>query len=89
MAGRTVKNGYGIAHQKRRDRLARTVAAGEAVCWRCSKPIKPGQPWDLGHHDLNRSVYMGPEHRACNRAVKTHRAARQPQQRAKALSFFD
>ena len=88
MAGRTVRNGYGEAHRKERLRLAPKVAAGEAVCWRCQKPIKPYQPWDLGHHDYNRAITMGAEHRRCNRAVKSHRAARNTK-RAKALRFFD
>jgi hypothetical protein len=26
------------------------------------EPIVPGEPWDLGHSDVDRSVYAGPEH---------------------------
>lgn len=32
-----------------RARLAPSVAAGKATCWRCGLPILPGQDWDTGH----------------------------------------
>lgn len=64
---KTVAKGYGQAHKRLREKHARDVAAGVAVCWRCRRPIRPGEPWDLGHHDVDRSRYMGPEHRRCNR----------------------
>lgn len=70
---RTTDNGYGAEHRKRRERERALVEAGKAICWRCNKPILPGQPWDLGHDDNDRTKYMGPEHRACNRATKGHR----------------
>jgi hypothetical protein len=44
-------------------------------CWRCGKFIAPGSPWDLGHHDHDRSIYMGAEHRKCNRGTSARRAA--------------
>jgi hypothetical protein len=63
------RRGYGRAHQQRRAAIAPIVAAGNAVCRRCHKPIMPGQAWDLGHLDgTGKQVYGGPEHRACNRA---------------------
>jgi hypothetical protein len=65
----TTARGYGTAHQKIRARLAPVVAAGGVRCARCGRLIAPGQPWDLGHVDGDRSVYAGPEHRRCNRGA--------------------
>jgi hypothetical protein len=64
---------YGRGHQQRRRLLAGRVAAGKAVCWRCNKPILPGEAWDLGHADDSNS-YGGPEHRACNRGQPAREA---------------
>lgn len=61
--------GYGGEHQRLRARLARLVEAGGVACWRCGGLIAAGEPWDLGHDDVDRGVYRGPEHRACNRAT--------------------
>ena len=36
-------------------------------CRRCGLPIPAGGPWDLGHHDTDRSLPAAPEHRRCNR----------------------
>lgn len=74
--GRTTQRGYGSAHQRRRRREARRVKAGTATCWRCQEKIHPDEPWDLGHDDKDRSLYRGPEHRRCNRAVASHRPPR-------------
>jgi hypothetical protein len=59
----TTARGYGWAHQLMRKRLAPIVAAGLARCARCGELILPGQAWDLGHVDGDRSRYSGPEHR--------------------------
>ena len=41
----TTARGYGGQHQKLRKQVARLVAAGTAVCWRCGRAI---QPWMAG-----------------------------------------
>ena len=69
--GQTTALGLGSPHQKRRQLLAPIVAEGRTLCARCHEPIRPGEPWDLGHVDgSNRQAgYTGPEHRRCNRAT--------------------
>lgn len=62
--------GYGSAHRRLRVQIARVVASGFARCARCGDPIVPGSLWDLDHDDRDRSAYLGPSHRACNRATK-------------------
>ncbi len=59
----TTRRGYGAGHQKLRAALAPAVATGTVACWRCGHLILPGQAWDLGHDDHDRSVTRGPEHR--------------------------
>jgi hypothetical protein len=61
--------GYGRAHRKLRTHWAPIVAMGRVACARCGHLIARGEPWDLGHDDVDRSVYRGPEHAACNRAT--------------------
>ena len=69
---------YGHAHQQIRARLAPIVATGTARCARCSEFIRAGEPWDLGHDDLDVTRYAGPEHRGCNRATAAHRIVDEP-----------
>jgi hypothetical protein len=72
---KTAARGYGAAHQALRRRWATQVALGRVDCARCGRPIRPGDEWDLGHDDHDRSRYTGPEHQACNRATYGRRAA--------------
>jgi hypothetical protein len=67
--GTTKQRGYGIEHERRRKMWAPRVAAGVVDCARCGQAIERGEPWDLDHAD-DRRTYLGPSHRACNRATK-------------------
>jgi hypothetical protein len=62
------QRGYTTAHDRERARWAPRVDAGLVDCWRCTQPIEPGRPWDLGHND-DRTAWNGPEHRHCNRSA--------------------
>jgi excisionase family DNA binding protein len=74
---KTAARGYGAKHQAKRRRWAKRIYSGEEVnCARCGYPILPGQAWDLGNVDGDKSRYQGPEHRRCNRATATHEAKR-------------
>jgi hypothetical protein len=66
-SGATSRRGYGTRHQTVRKNLAPRVAAGVVNCARCGFKILPGEPWDLGHVDGDKSRYRGPEHEDCNR----------------------
>jgi hypothetical protein len=74
------ERGYGWKHEKLRKVWQRQIDEQHGptvLCARCLRPILPGQEWDLGHDDYDRSRYTGPEHRRCNRATSRHRAERQ------------
>jgi hypothetical protein len=64
---------YGRRHKLIRAKFADVVLAGGVRCARCGDLIRPGDPWDLGHVDGDRSRYSGPEHRRCNRATASRR----------------
>jgi hypothetical protein len=92
--------GYGRAHAQLRRQVAKAVAAGQAVCWRCGRWINPVEPWDLGHddHRLAKHLgrYRGAEHRYCSRSAgawKRHGYTMPPQtlppSTSRALKFFD
>lgn len=67
--GYSTARGYDRRYRAARAWAARLVEAGQAVCWRCGKPIKADEPFDLGHDDGDRSIIRGPEHRFCNRSA--------------------
>lgn len=69
MAKTTAQRGYGQRHRKLREMWVPRVAAGKVSCVRCGRLIVPGERWDLGHMDGDRSQYAGPEHARCNRAA--------------------
>lgn len=76
MSGRkktAAEKGYGPAHQRLRKQWQRRVDAGGMHCWRCKKPINPGDRWDLGHDDNDRTRYRGPECIQCNRGEPSRR----------------
>jgi len=67
-------NHYCRHHQALRARWVPLVAAGRVSCWRCGEGIAPGDPWDLGHADEDKTIYRGPECRPCNRATASRQA---------------
>ena len=79
MARRLTKSrearGYGPAHRMRRRMLSPRVEAGLEYCARCCERILQGEPWDLGHDDYDRRLYLGPEHRGCNRSAAGKKSA--------------
>lgn len=70
--------GYDKHHDRLRAEYQRRMDAGEQfICWRCAEQGKPHHvdpaDWHLGHDDLNRSVYRGPECPAGNLATSGRR----------------
>lgn len=58
-------------HRRARVTFRRLVDAGLARCWRCGRPIPPGEAFHVGHHDIDTDRIMGPEHPACNGRAAT------------------
>jgi hypothetical protein len=65
--GTTAERGYGGKHRALRAQWAPRVAAGTVRCVRCGEFIAPGESWDLGHSELDRGTWSGPEHSDGNR----------------------
>lgn len=84
--GSKTERGYGKPHEAERASWEPAVATGTVRCARGADCkfgalglggfIRPGEAWDLGHRDDDRSRYAGPEHAACNRATAARRARR-------------
>src|SRR5262245_27072880 len=72
------QRGYGATHRAAREQVKPLVLAGGVRCARCGEVIRPGDPWDLGHVDGDKSRYSGPEHRWCNRATAGRRPWQPP-----------
>ena len=65
---------YDAGHRRERADWAIMIEQGHGpICHRCSKPIEPGQPFDLGHRqDLvlgGAPKKRSPEHQKCNRSA--------------------
>jgi hypothetical protein len=56
---------YGVVHRKRRERVAKQVRSGEALCVRCGYLILPEAEWHLDHDDSGHG-WLGPAHALCN-----------------------
>lgn len=67
----TSERGYGAEHKRERERCRPLVESGQAICWRCNRliPGGAGAQFDLGHDEVDRTVYRGPEHVKCNRGA--------------------
>lgn len=76
MSGLAHQRLYGVSHRRLRAQLAGVVAAGGAKCSRCGELIAPGSPWDLDHDDHDKSRYLGPAHRVCNRSTEPRKRGR-------------
>lgn len=67
--GSSTARGYDRRHEQLREALRPEVEAGHVNCWRCKQPITPTSLWHLGHDDVDRTIYRGPEHVDCNCAT--------------------
>lgn len=68
--GSTAQRGYGSDHQRLRTQWQVKVDMGGVSCWRCGAALN-GQAWQLGHDDVDRSRYRGPECIPCNTSTAT------------------
>lgn len=66
-------NTYCSHHQALRASLVPIVAAGHAECWRCGRRLAPGEAFDLGHDDADKTLWRGIECLPCNRATMSRR----------------
>lgn len=62
--GTSHDRGYGIAHQRERQRIS-SAGIENFRCARCGVPFEQGEPFQLGHTD-DRKAWSGPEHLRCN-----------------------
>ena len=77
--GSRQQRGYDSRHDRLRATYARRMQAGERfTCWRSGTPIDPAN-WHLGHCDINRSRYHGPECTPCNTATSGRRGCPHPE----------
>lgn len=73
--GTPEQRGYDATHRALRRHWSPRVATGNVPCWRCGELIEPGERWDLGHDDADRSKHRGPEHASrCNRSAAGRKA---------------
>lgn len=64
------------------------VASGRAFCWRCGRHLPPGSKAHAGHHDTDRSRYMGAECPSCNLKTAARKGARVANARRHARRVF-
>lgn len=80
--GSRQKRGYDSRHDQLRRGYQRQMNDGiRFTCWRCGRPIDPTD-WMLGHCDVDRRRYHGPECPPCNLAVAGRRGCPHPSHRA-------
>lgn len=76
-AERARKAQYNSAeHKAQRAAVRALVASGRAFCWRCRRHLPPGSKAHAGHHDTDRSRYMGAECIDCNLSAAARKGAR-------------
>ena len=67
---------YGARHKAVRAEYARAMEGGFVfLCPRCDLAVDPQLPWDLDHTD-DRTGYLGPAHRTCNRRAAAEKKNR-------------